>query len=273
MAEYETGRPEAAAAWGPLASLLLYLALVVVAETVVAFATREGEVYLGMGLHVLLLFVLLIHAAHLAPADPRASRVLAAFALVPLIRILSLGLPFVPFNEVQWMAVIALPLLAGAVAVMYVLGLGPREVYLRLGSLEGLPLQAGVALSGVGLGVVEFFILAPTGPWIPELTLVHLLPAAVALGLASGLAEEIIFRGILQPEAEKVLGIGPGLLFVAALFAVMHIGFLSALDLLFVFGVGLYFGYVVQRTRNLLGVTFAHGLANVALYLVMPFFF
>jgi membrane protease YdiL (CAAX protease family) len=35
--------------------------------------------------------------------------------------------------------------------------------------------------------------------------------------------------------------------------------------------VGLFFGWVVQRTRSLLGVTLSHGLTNIVLFLVMPY--
>ncbi len=93
--------------------------------------------------------------------------------------------------------------------------------------------------------------------------------------LASGFAEEFIFRGILLTRTVKVLGGAAGLVFVSLLFAAMHIGFvrdaLTSFDILFVFVVGMYFGYVVMKTESLLGVVLAHGFANVALYLVLPF--
>jgi membrane protease YdiL (CAAX protease family) len=38
-----------------------------------------------------------------------------------------------------------------------------------------------------------------------------------------------------------------------------------------VFVVAVVFGWAVRRTGSLLGVTVAHGLTNVILFLVMPF--
>ena len=35
--------------------------------------------------------------------------------------------------------------------------------------------------------------------------------------------------------------------------------------------VGAFFGWVSQKTGSLLGVTLAHGITNVLLYLVVPF--
>jgi hypothetical protein len=86
----------------------------------------------------------------------------------------------------------------------------------------------------------------------------------------TGLLEEFIFRGLIQRSALENLG-RRGLLYGAALFAVLHLGYRSALDVIFVFGVALFFGWVVVRTGSILGVTLSHGLTNVALYLFIPF--
>ncbi len=60
---------------------------------------------------------------------------------------------------------------------------------------------------------------------------------------------------------------------MSLLFAVLHIGFLSLIDVVFVFAVALFFGWVVKKTGSLLGVTLAHGITNILLYLVVPFLF
>ena len=274
MAQFETVRSKAAVGRRvQLAPLPVYFTLVVLAETVAAYGGGPEGLLLGMGIHVVVLFALLAHSALLSTTNEGLSRLLAVLSLVPLIRVFSLGLPLTTFTIIEWLFLISLPLLAVAFTVMYTMGLRPRDVYLRLGELRGVPIQAAVALSGFGLGVIEFFILLPTEAWIPAFTLQQVLPAALIVGLASGVAEELIFRGLLQPQSERVLGPWAGLVFVALLFAALHIGFRSPVDLAFVFAVGVYFGFVVQRTRSLLGVIFAHGLANMALYLVLPFFF
>lgn len=253
-----------------------YTAAVVVAEAMVVVWRSAEAFLLSMGIHSTLVFTLLAHASILKETDETMSRFLAVLSLVPLIRILSLALPFTPFTELQWLLLMSLPLVAGPVTLMLVLRLRPRDAHLRLGALRGLPLQGAVALSGLGLGVVEFFILEPEEAWIPALEVGTLVSAALILGLATGLAEELIFRGLLLSRAETVYGRLPALLLVSLLFAALHIGFVedwrTALDLPFVFGVGVYLGLVVQRTQNLSGVIVAHGLANVSLYLVLPFY-
>ena len=94
--------------------------------------------------------------------------------------------------------------------------------------------------------------------------------ASVILMVSTGFAEELIFRGVIQRASIQALG-RFGLLYVAILFAVLHIGYGSIPDLILVFTVALLFGWVAEATWSLLGVTLAHGLTNIVLFLVMPF--
>jgi len=95
------------------------------------------------------------------------------------------------------------------------------------------------------------------------------LPALILL-IFTGFLEEIIFRGIIQRGAAGTLG-RYGIFYVSAIFAVLHIGYKSILDVVFVFLVALFFGYLVSRTGSLIGVTISHGMTNIALYLIIPF--
>jgi hypothetical protein len=74
---------------------------------------------------------------------------------------------------------------------------------------------------------------------------------------------------VIQRTATGALG-KAGVLYVALVFALLHLGYKSLADLLFVFGVGLIFGYVVLKTRSILGVTLSHSLTNVTLFLLAP---
>jgi hypothetical protein len=128
-----------------------------------------------------------------------------------------------------------------------------------------------VALSGLLFGVIEYLILAPE-PMVTELTWQEVwLPALIFL-MCTGFVEEFIFRGVLQRTAVEVFG-GWGIIYVSLLFAVLHMGFLSLIDVVFVFFVALFFSWVVKKTGSLLGVSLAHGITNIILYLVVPFFF
>ena len=84
------------------------------------------------------------------------------------------------------------------------------------------------------------------------------------------MVEELIFRGVLQKLAEDVMGI-KGILFISLIFAILHIGFYSILDVVFVLLVSLVFAAIVKKTGSLIGVILSHGLANTVLFLIAPF--
>jgi membrane protease YdiL (CAAX protease family) len=130
-------------------------------------------------------------------------------------------------------------------------------------------ISALVAVSGLPLGLVEYLVLRP-GPIVEEYTAGGFLLAFIILLIGTGLIEELVFRGILQSTATSVLGRWPGIVFVSLVFGVLHVGHLSALDVVFVFGVALYFAEVVRRTRSLFAVTIAHGLTNFMLFVMLP---
>jgi len=48
--------------------------------------------------------------------------------------------------------------------------------------------------------------------------------------------------------------------------------FLAA-AIVFALGSAVFFSTVVRRTGSIVGVTLAHGLTNIALYLILPFYF
>jgi len=83
--------------------------------------------------------------------------------------------------------------------------------------------------------------------------------------------EEFIFRGVLQRTAVGAFGWW-GIVYISFLFAIVHLIHYSVIDIVFVFAIALFFGWVVKKTGSLLAVTLSHGIANVVLYLVVPFF-
>jgi hypothetical protein len=247
----------------PLAvTALAYLAGVTAAELLVTYVT---DARLGLLTHCLLLAGLLIQSAR--TEDARARAVLVSLAFAPLIRIMSLTLPLIAFPEMYWYLLTSLPLFAAALVAGRAFAYSWRDLGLNL---RGLPLQLLISLVGLGLGFFEYRILNPD-PLISSLDWTSFWLPALILLISTGLLEEVIFRGLLQRSIGLSLGYWWGILYVAALFAVLHVGYKSLPDVLFVFAVGVLFGWIVERTGSLVGVTLAHGLTNIMLFLVMPF--
>jgi uncharacterized protein len=115
-----------------------------------------------------------------------------------------------------------------------------------------------------GLGIVAITrVTAAHFTWAAALVeefrgIVGELPArqAALMAVASGIAEEALFRGVLQPTLGLFIG--------AAIFGLLHIGptprFLPWT--IMAFGSGLLFGAMVHWTGDLVGATVAHATVN-----------
>ncbi len=246
---------------------IIYLLAITAAEVVTVFV----QPIWGIACHAIVLVVVVVHSA--LASDYNYRNLVLSLALVPLVRIISLSMPLADVPQMWWYPIIYAPLLVAAIVVMRILGLKAKEIGFSLSfSFSSLLVQLAVTLSGLLFGVIEYLILTPE-PLIIELTWQEVwLPALIFL-VSTGFVEEFIFRGVLQRTAVEVFGGWWGIIYVSLLFTVMHMGFLSLIDVVFVFFVALFFGGVVKKTGSLLGVTLAHGITNIMLHLVVPFFF
>jgi membrane protease YdiL (CAAX protease family) len=175
-------------------------------------------------------------------------------------------MPLVDIPQIWWYPIIYLPLFIAAIVVIRILGYNRRDIGLKWGKL---PVQLSIGVVGFGLGFIEYLILKPE-PLTTELTFQAAFLPALILIVTTGFVEELIFRGVLQRAAVKSFN-KLGIVYVSSVFAVLHIGFLSIVDVAFVFVVALSFGWLVNKTGSLLGVTLAHGTTNIMLFIIAPF--
>lgn len=242
-------------------ALVIYLLAIVAAEISVTYI----DIRVGLILEFVILFALLVHSS--IHESYNFSTLLRSMMILPMIRIIGLSIPIMQVEPLYWFPIIAIPLFAASFTLMRTQKLTRKKVGLVWGNVS---VQLIIALSGVVLGFIEYLILKPQ-PLIHSFTLETVLIASAILLISTGLAEELLFRGIVQKNAENVFGKIFGLLYASMLFTALHIGWNSIFDLAFVFGVAMFYGYAFQRTRSLLGVTLSHGLSNTFLFLIMPF--
>jgi uncharacterized protein len=238
---------------------LAYLFLLGSAEALIAY----GYADIGLLLHGLLLLALLAYAGLAAEEAHRPF--LLALSVVPVARLAGMLLPVGHAPEVFQVALSGLPL---SLATWLVIR-RTRWDFSGMGlTFQGWRFQLLVAVSGFGLGYAGFLILKP------ELLAADLLQKSlwflVLISLVfSGLLQELVLRGLLQSTA--VLSLGRlGVIYVALVSTLIHLGSQSTWHWAFIFCVSLAFGLVAWRTGSTLGVALAHGLANATLYLVMP---
>jgi uncharacterized protein len=256
----------------------LYLVAIVLAESVTVLVdTRWGIA----GYAIILAFlvtqagVAAFHAGLMSGSTDRSeegrqANFLISVALVPLIRIVSLAMPLSDFPEWAWYSLIALPLLAATWAGARACGYSRSDLGIRQSFAPTALLVTGITgVAGIALGYLEYQILVPA-PIINELALLPAIAASVSLIVGTGFTEELIFRGMLQVSGADVFGEIPAIIFAATSFAILHIGHKSAINVAYVFVVAIGFGLYVRRTRSIVGVTIAHSVTNLCLYIFFP---
>jgi membrane protease YdiL (CAAX protease family) len=87
----------------------------------------------------------------------------------------------------------------------------------------------------------------------------NLAAVVVVLGIAPGIAEELLFRGYIQTRFSRRWGPGWGILWTSVLFGAMH---LDPVHALFAFGLGIYLGYLTEWTGSVVPAMICHALNN-----------
>lgn len=87
-----------------------------------------------------------------------------------------------------------------------------------------------------------------------------LWPAFLVTAVLAPVAEEVMFRGVIQQALERLLRPGEALVVQAALFSALH---LSPAILLTHFAMGLLFGWVFRQSRSLYPGMALHALWNL----------
>lgn len=236
-----------------------FLALVAAAELVVAWLNP----LVGLSLHALLLlgWIPLI----VMESNKREQDLMLGLALAPLIRLVSLALPIHLLSPLASYALTGIPLYVAAWKVSQVAGLSPERLGLRGGNRPG---QFIIGSSGILIGIILFQVLR-LPPSTEALVTGDPVTAALVLVVFAGFLDELIFRGLLQSLAYRAMGsVGP--LYIAFLYAAMHIGYRSAAHVLAALALGLVFSAIAHRSRSIVGVGLAHGLANIVIHLAMP---
>lgn len=240
---------------------IAYLLLVFCAEEL----TVVGKNQSGLFLHCVGLIGLLLYASR--QHSRKMSGFWLALSLVSLTRILNTSMPLALFQAVYRYVVIGIPLFIAVYLVIHLGGINRQMAGLIPGKLL---IQILVGISGFGIGYIEFLILHPA-PMINTLRWDLFIVAGIILLIFTGFLEELLFRGIFLKTAFPHLGRN-SLFYVAMIYSILRVGNLSVLDMIFALIVGLFFGWIVGRYKSILGVTIAHSIANIMLYLVIPFF-
>lgn len=161
--------------------------------------------------------------------------------------------------------------------VSFVHGHGPRGALGALGlKRDGAPRAFAIGVAtAFGFLVVLAIATAALEPTLPQEVLENdtalriakslTVGGAIALAVASGLGEEIFFRGFLQPRLGNLL--------TSTVFALPHFGYGSVSEVVVVFALSLCLGALYRWTRNLwapVAAHFAFNLLNLLIGMYAP---
>jgi membrane protease YdiL (CAAX protease family) len=209
-------------------------------------------------------FVTLFGCLYLIRRAEGDTPVLMAFALVPVFRLVNLGMPVFFQLTVYWFPLIYGPLIPAVVMVDNM-----TDVDVPMGLKRGALLAPFTIPLGLVLAEWENVILQSEA-LIPEWSALQLLMITVVMVFFVGFVEEYLFRGLLQGALEAEFGRWPGLLLTSAVFGLMHSGYGLYAEIAFAGFIGLVFGLIYDYLDSLVLITLAHGFLNVFLFAVLP---
>jgi len=234
-------------------------------------------------------FLLIGMNAYATGEDFHAKRqLMLPLLLLPLSRIL-----YVPFNDIllaldrfqenfsalirfqsllhqvwlPWSPLISLPLIYAIWKIRNVTSLSWKKLGLHSTNLVQ---QLVLACSGATFGALEFLLSFQFHEAVTGKETYNLSAFLVVLGFLflTGVVEELILRGLIQALMLPVFGRWT-IVYGALLSAVLRVGTLSLREVTFVFVLSLLAGSMVSESRSLVGVTLAHGLANMTLFFLL----
>lgn len=107
----------------------------------------------------------------------------------------------------------------------------------------------------------------PESPVLDELSRVlgamtgfSLIGAVLTIGIAPGIAEELLFRGYIQTRLTQRWGAGVGVVVTALLFGLMHMDLVHGA---FAVVMGLFLGYLTERTGSIRPAMICHATNNI----------
>ncbi len=241
--------------------LIYYILIILIAQIMITYYSITW----GIILEAFLIISLIINSILIKSI--KFSYLSQAMIILPLIKIISLNITVMAIKPIYWLVIATIPITIATIIFMKNMSITPRKAGLITGNL---PLQLIIALTGIGLGIIEYTIIHPSA-LISNFNPINIILAGSIIVISTGLLEELIFRGIIQKLAENIMGNFSAIIFASILFTILNIGWNSPLNVIFIFLVSLYYGYVFQKTRSILGIGISQGLCNVTLFILLPF--
>lgn len=193
----------------------LFIILIFVAIAVLEYIFVYMNVAYGIIL-ALFLTILIYVVVSIPRFETDVTRAAESLALIPLYVLFTASLPWFFIKQAYILPAVYSIILSLCFVHIYEKRIDLKDVgltttnwrkWLIIGSIIGIP-----------TGIIEYLVLLPE-PAFPAFQ----LRDYVYMILFVGLAEELLFRGIIQTDLQRIFGKLPGLLSASYLFGIMHL--------------------------------------------------
>ncbi|MEM3399848.1 MAG: CPBP family intramembrane glutamic endopeptidase [Candidatus Micrarchaeia archaeon] len=242
----------------PLKTAILLLFLFAVVEIIFAYMNST----IGIMFYILMVFEFVVNSAR---KKELTSQLYLFLMMVAVMRILNTSMPLYLFAPLMQLVIVQTPLIAMSLYAFF--------KYKFPIHLFRIPLDKErwelAFMFGFCFSFLEYMALG--SPPIIANTPSDLVALSLTMLLFVGFGEELLFRGLIQTVAEKLMGQINGLIFASVLFGIMHIVWKSPIEMAFATLAGYVFGLIYQRTRSLPLVVFAHAVNNIFWLGILPY--
>lgn len=211
----------------------------------------------GMILHFIAIAISISYVVFM-----KKDKYVLSLTLPSILRIVNFSMPvFFPYT-IYWFPLVYSPVFASIYIVSRALNLSAEDLGLSL-KRAYLYIPAGTVI-GYFLSFVEFKILQPSC-LIPDFSIRSIVTLCIVMYAFVALAEELVFRSVIQSTLEKKYGLLKGLFLATFISTVMHAEY-GFPEVEFAFFTGLLIGFLFQKTRSLPLATAIHGTINVMVF-------
>jgi membrane protease YdiL (CAAX protease family) len=166
-----------------------------------------------------------------------------------------------------------LPIVIPIVIGIWLLERDFTTVFLTGGNFKK-SVMLGLVLSPVAL--IPFFALGGLGLSASMGMIIGWIPWMLVFAFSNAFMEEMMIRGLFLNKYNSLFGQTQSLVLTSVIFAIFHQAILSYTDIIMfsaflgiTFVLGLVWGYIMQKTRNIWGAVIAHAVADILLLLTV----
>ena len=237
--------------------LLIPVFLILLAEILIFYGKPEA----AMPIHALNLVFLSLSTIFVN------NRTYPALMLLPLFRLLNVAMPVFFHLTLYSYVLVYAPMFIPMYMILKERFITSEEAGL---TFERFWFFLPVSISmGLALGWGEYKVIKPQ-MLVVDNDLQQMLILALTMIFFVGIVEEFVFRSSLQTVLQERIGLIGGLVLASVIFGFMHSGYHLTLELLYVSLAGLAFGVLFWLSKSLPIVSLAHGVTNIAMFLIVP---